>query len=110
MAQRLIMQWTEDGDLIFLSKLKGSNPNREKHPTINCPHCGKFMFYVFDKNAKNDTLCFDVEDPRYCSFYRDHIRVCPKCHHRIGIIKLTPKLRRAVGFPQRHECRQKIVI
>lgn len=110
MAQRLIMQWTEDGDLIFLSKLKGSNPNREKHPTINCPHCGKFMYYVFDKRAKNDSLCFDIEDPQYSNLIRDHIRVCPKCHHRIGILKLTPNLRRRLGVPLRHECKEKIVI
>lgn len=110
MAQNLIMQWTKDGELVFLSKKKGSNPNHEKHPTINCPNCGKFMYYVYDKNVKNDILCYDLADPAYQCLPRSHIRICPKCHHRIGIMHLNPRLRKKLALPLRHECHEKITI
>ena len=77
-----------DGEFIFCSKNKGSNPERKREPSINCPNCGKFMFSVYDKYVKNDILCYDMVDPKYQNYPREHIRVCSKCHHRIGMIYL----------------------
>ena len=102
--------WTEDGELLFLSKEKGSNPGREKHPTVRCPNCGGLMYYIYNKETKNDLLCYDLADPKYKNYPRYMIRICKKCHHRIGILILNPKVRRMMHLPQMHECHEKLVI
>ena len=99
-----------DGEFIFCSKNKGSNPERKREPSINCPNCGKFMYSVYDKHVKNDILCYDMTDPKYQNYPREHIRVCSKCHHRIGMIYLDAKLRLKLGLPLQHQCHEKIVI
>ncbi len=110
MANPAYMYWAPNGDMLFTSKLKGSNPNHEKHPAIKCPNCGKFMFYVKDKDVKNDTLCFDISQMKIKDFPRDYIRICQRCHHPIGILFLKPKIRKLLDVPLQHECHQKIVI
>ena len=62
MSRVLTVHLTPDGEYIFRSKNKGSNPERKREPAINCPNCGKFMFSVYDKYVKNDMCnkCFAI--------------------------------------------------
>ncbi len=110
MANTAYMYEDENGDLIFTSKLKGANPNHEKHPGIKCPNCGKLLFYVMNKDVKNDTLCFDIDTMDIKDFPRNYVRLCKKCHHHIGILFLNPKIRRILDIPLLHECHQKIKV
>ena len=68
------------------------------------------MFYVYNKQVKNDTYCFDADDSKYETIPRDFIRFCPKCHGRIGVLFLDAKLRKKLNIPLRHMCHEKIVI
>lgn len=97
-------------EVIDRSKTKGSNPEKKRHPAINCPKCGRFMYYVLNKQVKNDTFCYDADDPKYESFPRDFIRFCGKCHGRIGVLFLDAKVRRKMNLPLQHECHEKIKI
>jgi len=110
MAKRFMIKLMPDGEFVFFSTLKGSNPSGEKHPTIHYPNCGKYMYYVYDKEAKNKIACYDLADPKYKYYPRNHIRVCQKCHHRIGIMSLDSRMRKLLNLPQMHECHEKIVI
>jgi len=97
-------------EIINLSKVKGTNPEKKRYPAINCPKCGKFMYYVLNKQVKNDTFCFDTDDPKYENFPRDFVRFCPKCHGRIGVLFLDAKIRKKFDLPLQHVCHEKIVI
>ena len=97
-----------NGDLLYATKRKGSNPWHEKTPMLKCPICKKNLHKVFDAKTKNNSLLFDVNDPKYKNFPRDHICKCSRCHHIIGVLNLSPKDRRILGLPLEHECHEKI--
>ena len=110
MSLTMMLIPTPNGDMVMRSVLKGSNPTGEKHPMLRCPNCHGPLYYVYSKKVKNDILCFDMKDPQYAHTPKYFIRICKKCHHPIGVIFLTPKLRRKMNLPQQHECHEKIVI
>lgn len=97
-------------EVINVSKVKGTNPEHKRYPSINCPKCGKFMYYVLNKSVKNDTFCFDADALKYHTFPRDFIKFCPKCHGRIGVLILDANTRRELNLPLQHKCHEKIKI
>ena len=97
-------------EVINVSKVKGTNPEHKRYHSINCPKCGKFMYYVLNKAVKNDTFCFDADAPKYHTFPRDFIKFCPKCHGRIGVLILDANTRRELNLPLQHKCHEKIKI
>lgn len=102
------LQLQSNGDILCIHKRKGSNPEREKKPMLKCPLCKKNLYSVYDAKVKNDSILFDVNDPRYKDYPRNHICKCSRCHHTIGIMFLSPKTRRMLGLPLEHECHEKI--
>lgn len=97
-------------DVILHPHNKGANPEGKKKPAIKCPNCKNFLYSVISKRMKNDTLCYDLTDPVYQNYPRNHICVCSKCHHWIGVLILNPKLRKQLNIPLQHECRRKLTI
>lgn len=108
MQRHNCLRLQENGDILYTPKKKGSNPEHEKKPMLKCPICKKNLHTVYDTAAKNNSLLFDVDDPRYKDFPRDHICKCSRCHHTIGVYQLSAKERRRLGLPLEHECHEKI--
>lgn len=102
------LQFQKNGDLLFKTKRKGSNPTREKRPMLKCPICKKNLHKVYDAKVKNDAILFDIDNPRYKDFPRSHICKCSRCHRTIGIYYLTVKARRMMGMKLEHECHGKL--
>ena len=106
----ILLKAQRNGDLMYIERKKGSNPNGEKSPMLKCPLCKKNLHTVFDASVKNNSFLFDVEDERYRYLLRDHVYKCARCHHTIGVHYLTVKERRRLGLPLEHECHEKIVL
>lgn len=81
----VILQEQPNGDLLYICKRKGSNPDRKKYPMLKCPLCKKNLHPVFNVSVKNNAILFDIDDPRYRDFPRNHICKCAGCHHTIGV-------------------------
>ena len=77
---------------------------------LKCPLCKKNLHEVFDAKTKNNSILFDIDDPKYKDFPRNHVRKCPRCHHTIGVYYLTVKDRQRLGLPLEHECHEKIAL
>lgn len=107
---RILLQEQRNGDWMFVSKKKGSNPGREKFPMLKCPLCKKNLHIVHNARVKNNAILFDVDDPKYQNVSRDHVCKCARCHRIIGVHFLNVKERRQRGLPLEHECHEKIAL
>lgn len=103
-------QFWHQEDTILFPQNKGANPEGKKKPAIKCPNCKNFLYSVINKRMKNDTLCYDLTNPIYQYYPRNHICVCSRCHHHIGVLILNPKLRKQLNIPLQHECHRKLII
>ena len=106
----ILLQEQENGDLLYIRKWKGSNPEKKRFPVLKCPLCKKNLHPVLNASVKNDAILFDVADPRYKNIPRNHVYKCARCHHTIGIHYLNDEERKRVGLPLQHECHGKIVL
>ena len=104
------LQEQKNGDLLYIRKWKGSNPEKKKFPVLKCPLCKKNLHPVFKPSVKNDAILFDVADPKYKNYPRNHVYKCARCHHIIGIYYLSDEDRRRLGLPQQSECHRKLVL
>lgn len=109
-SNKILLKEQSNGDLMYVYRRKGSNPNREKYPMLKCPLCKKNLHTVFNASVKNDAFHFDVEDERYRCLPRNHVYKCARCHHTIGVHYLNVEERRRLGLPQEHEYHEKIAL
>lgn len=51
-SNKILLKEQSNGDLMYVYRRKGSNPNREKYPMLKCPLCKKNLHTVFDASVK----------------------------------------------------------
>ena len=107
-SNEILLMEQSNGDLMYVCRRKGSNPDRKKFPMLKCPLCKKNLHTVFNAGVKNDAFLFDVDDEKYRLLSRNHVCKCARCHHTIGVHYLNAEEKRFLSLLKEQESSNKI--
>ena len=102
-SNEILLMEQSNGDLMYVRRRKGSNPDRKKFPMLKCPLCKKNLHTVFNAGVKNDAFLFDVDDEKYRLLSRNHVYKCARCHHTIGVHYLNAEEKRFLSLLKKQE-------
>ena len=109
-SNEILLMEQSNGDLMYVCRRKGSNPDRKKFPMLKCPLCKKNLHTVFNAGVKNDAFLFDVDDEKYRLLSRNHVYKCARCHHTIGVHYLNAEEKRFLSLLKEQEPSNKIAL